>query len=295
MQPLISIQILNWNRAEETQRAIASALDQSYNNIEVILVDNGSTDNSIEITSKNYPEIKIVELDKNYGCPEGRNRGLKYCNGEYIFYLDNDGVLHRDAVLNAYKSISENENVGIIGGVIYDFMYQYEIDTKCLIKNNIKYYYNNFSGGICLHDKRIYKKTGYYPSHFIYGAEELFLSLKAIQFGYKIIIDESVILWHKKSIVARNHVKEILHSYYNKLYIAIALYPVYQAIKFTLFFSLMYTIYSIRDKIFKEFLFSFPKNYLKTLYLGAKHRDAVALKTYKLFKRKYQVCNNVDN
>ncbi len=156
MQPLISIQILNWNRAEETQRAIASALDQSYNNIEVILVDNGSTDNSIEITSKNYPEIKIVELDKNYGCPEGRNRGLKYCNGEYIFYLDNDGVLHRDAVLNAYKSISENENVGIIGGVIYDFMYQYEIDTKCLIKNNIKYYYNNFSGGICLHDKRTF-------------------------------------------------------------------------------------------------------------------------------------------
>ena len=69
--PLISIQILNWNRAEETQRAIQSALDQSYPNIEVIVVDNGSTDNSLELTRRNYPKITIVELDKNFGCAGG--------------------------------------------------------------------------------------------------------------------------------------------------------------------------------------------------------------------------------
>src|SRR5690606_37509019 len=101
MTPLISIQILNWNRAQETQRAIKSALNQTYKNTEIIVVDNGSDDNSVELTKENFPDIKIIQLDKNYGCAGGRNRGIPYCRGEYIFYLDNDGVLHEDAVANA--------------------------------------------------------------------------------------------------------------------------------------------------------------------------------------------------
>ena len=52
--PLISIQILNWNRAEEVIKAIQSAIEQSYSNIEVVVIDNGSTDNSVELIKKNY-------------------------------------------------------------------------------------------------------------------------------------------------------------------------------------------------------------------------------------------------
>src|SRR5690606_4551345 len=166
--PLISIQVLNWNRADETVRAIRSALNQSYKNIEVIVVDNGSVDHSIDLIKKEFPGIFILELDKNYGCPEGRNLGIPYCKGDYIFYLDNDGILHEDAVLNAYKCISKDINIGVVTGQVYDFSDINEVNTKCLPISSAKYRYITFQGGITLHRKDIYMKTGYYPSHFIY-------------------------------------------------------------------------------------------------------------------------------
>ena len=60
--PLVSIQILNWNRADETVRAIKSALNQTYNNIEIIIIDNGSTDDSIEKIEINFPNLKLIKL-----------------------------------------------------------------------------------------------------------------------------------------------------------------------------------------------------------------------------------------
>lgn len=87
---LVSILILNWNRPEETLNAIKSAKEQTYPNTEIIVVDNGSTDNSVELITKHYPEIKLIRLDKNYGCPGGRNRGIPLCHRDYIIlkYLD---------------------------------------------------------------------------------------------------------------------------------------------------------------------------------------------------------------
>src|SRR5690606_37904332 len=103
-----------------------------------------------------------VELGKNYGCPGGRNKGIPHCKGEFIFFLDNDGVLHKDAVLNAYRTISTDDNIGIVTGTIYDFVEEKEVDTNCPIRQEKKYFHNNFQGGICLHRKAIYKKTGLY-------------------------------------------------------------------------------------------------------------------------------------
>ncbi len=103
-RPLVSIMILNWNRTNETIRAIDSALKQSYHEIEIIVIDNGSDDKKIgqKISSLNA-DIKYYQLDKNYGCPGGRNRGIGFCNGEFIFFVDNDGILHKDAIKMQFK------------------------------------------------------------------------------------------------------------------------------------------------------------------------------------------------
>lgn len=278
--PLISIQILNWNRAEETLRAIRSALNQTYENIEIIMVDNGSTDDSVLLTKTNFPQIKIVELDKNYGCPGGRNLGVQYCNGDFIFYLDNDGVLHKNAVSNAYKTISSDEQIGIVTGTIYDFESPQEIDANCEIKSFKKYPNNLFQGGICLIRKSIYKKTGYYPEHFVYGAEETYLSLKLFDSNYTIAKDESVVLWHKKSLVARNKQKETLLAFYNKLYVAITLFPKKHALQYVSYFLYKYPYYSFKKGILFAFLKSFPKSFSKTLIKGLKNRAPVSSKAY---------------
>lgn len=286
MEPLISIQILNWNRANDTQRAIGSALNQSYKNTEIVLIDNGSTDNSIELTRKNFPSIKIVALGKNYGCPGGRNLGVDHCNGEYIFYLDNDGVLHEDAVKNAYNTISKYSDIGIVTGIVYDFSSPSEIDVKCKIRNDIRYYFNNFQGGICMHAKSIYSKTGLYPSHFKYGAEEFYMTLKILENDFRIIKDESVILWHKRSSVARDRNQELINSYFNKLYTSIVLFPTSKALQFSLYFIPSYTKHAYNEGVFKPFLKSFFKNYFKNIRMALKHRDPISKDTYKKFKSK---------
>lgn len=281
MNPLITIQILNWNRAEDTQRAIKSALGQTYPNLEIVLVDNGSTDNSITLTRANFPTVKIVELDNNYGCPGGRNRGVASCKGNYIFYLDNDGVLHKNAVANAYRTMTQEQNVGIVTGIVYDFDQVDEIDAQCSVRNDIRYEFNNFQGGVSMHDKHIYDMVGYYPDHFMYGAEETFLSLKLLETKYKIVKDESVILWHKRSDVARDRTKEIMYGYYNKLYTALTLFPAKNALLFLGYFLVKYPQYAKKEGILKKFLKSLFANLPKTLSKAAKDRKPISIEAYK--------------
>ena len=61
-KPLVSIQILNWNRAEDTQIAIQSALNQTYENIEIIVIDNGSSDDSVRLIRKKFSNIKLKKI-----------------------------------------------------------------------------------------------------------------------------------------------------------------------------------------------------------------------------------------
>lgn len=282
-QPLISIQILNWNRAEETQRAIQSALDQTYQNIEVVVVDNGSTDNSIALTKQNFPNVKLLQLDKNYGCPGGRNRGIEHCSGEYIFYLDNDGVLHENAVENALNVFINNPETGIVTGIVYDFESIEEVDSKCEIKNPVNYLFNEFQGGISMHKKELYDIIGLYPDHFMYGAEETYLSFKIHDTDYNIIKDESVVLWHKKSVVARNVTKESLRGYYNKLYLALALYPFKAAVTFLTYFLLKYPYYAYKKNVLGSFLKGFPSNFTSTFFRAINDRKPISKNAYKSY------------
>lgn len=284
-QPLISVQILNWNRAKESLQAIQSAQEQTYKNIEIVFVDNGSTDNSVELVKRTYPKVKVVELDKNYGCPEGRNKGISHCKGKFIFYLDNDGVLHQNAVTEAYETIKSDESIAIVAGVVYDFDKREEIDPKIEAKSHKVYRFANFQGGICLHRKSIYKKTGYYPSHFFYGGEEWHLTCRILDEGLKIIKNEAVILWHKRSDIARDRRKELMDTYYNKLYVSLNLYPLLYALLFLIYFPIQYLNYAKRDHILSIFCKSLFTRYPHVVLKALKKRRPIQIKTYRRIRK----------
>lgn len=284
-EQLVTIQILNWNRAQDSLRAIESAKNQTYRNIEIIFVDNGSTDESVQLVKQLHPDVKVIELDQNYGCPGGRNRGMQHCRGEYIFYLDNDGVLHENAVENAIKSINKYPDAGILTGKVYDFDSPSEINPSIPPRSTDVYYFNNFQGGICMHKKSIYEQIGQYPDHFIYGGEEWFMTCKALDNNIKIIKDEAVILWHKRSDAARNREKEILNAYYNKLYVCVALYPLKYAFQFLLYFPYQYIKYAEKENIRQSFIKSLSERYINTIFKALKNRQPIQLSTYKKLKK----------
>jgi GT2 family glycosyltransferase len=88
--PPLSIIIPNWNGAKHLPTCLGSLRHQTYPNIEVILVDNASGDESVALVQRNYPEVVLVQLDENLGLTGGINRGIRVARGEIIAPLNND-------------------------------------------------------------------------------------------------------------------------------------------------------------------------------------------------------------
>ena len=85
-----SVVILNWNGVKHLREFLPSVVLHTPDSIEVIVADNGSVDDSLEMIRKSFPRVKIVELDKNYGFAEGYNRALKMVHSEYYILLNSD-------------------------------------------------------------------------------------------------------------------------------------------------------------------------------------------------------------
>lgn len=88
--PKVAIVILNWNGKKFLEQFLPSVLRSTYTNYELIVADNGSTDDSISFLQTNYPSVGIVKLDKNWGFAQGYNEGLKQVKAEYYLLLNSD-------------------------------------------------------------------------------------------------------------------------------------------------------------------------------------------------------------
>ena len=93
MKPLISVILPSFNRGHLLPRALDSMLKQTYNNWELIIIDDGSTDQTEAVVkpySSKYTSIRYYKMDKNVGACVARNFGLQKAAGEYITFLDSD-------------------------------------------------------------------------------------------------------------------------------------------------------------------------------------------------------------
>ncbi len=99
-KPLVSIIIPVYNAEKYLPQCIDSCLTQSYTNLEVVLVDDGSADGSLEICSRyasQDPRVKVIHQE-NRGVSAARNTGLRQCTGEYVFFLDSDDEICPDSI-----------------------------------------------------------------------------------------------------------------------------------------------------------------------------------------------------
>lgn len=86
----LSVVILNWNGRNHLERYLPSVVEHTHGDAEVIIADNGSTDDSVAWLCGAYPHIRIIQLDKNYGFAGGYNRALQYVDSEYYLLLNSD-------------------------------------------------------------------------------------------------------------------------------------------------------------------------------------------------------------
>jgi glycosyltransferase involved in cell wall biosynthesis len=112
-QPLISVVIPNYNYAHYLGEAIESVLAQTYASIEIILVDDGSTDDSLERARKFNGRLKIV-AQENAGVSAARNRGIGEASGELIAFLDSDDVWLPEKVAKQVRLLEREPQVGLV-------------------------------------------------------------------------------------------------------------------------------------------------------------------------------------
>jgi glycosyltransferase involved in cell wall biosynthesis len=109
--PLVSIVIPVYNSEKYLAACIDSAINQTWSNSEIIVIDDGSTDNSLKV-AQNYaahPKVKIIR-QKNKGASAARNTGLKEAKGDYIQFLDADDLLSPDKIEGQLQSLNESTN-----------------------------------------------------------------------------------------------------------------------------------------------------------------------------------------
>ena len=88
--PKVAIVILNWNGRNYLEKFLPSVLATTYENIEVIVSDNGSTDESVSFLQINYPQVRLIRLDKNYGFAKGYNLTLEKIKADYYALINSD-------------------------------------------------------------------------------------------------------------------------------------------------------------------------------------------------------------
>lgn len=114
----VSVVIPIYNSEKFIDRCVDSLINQSYSNIEIVLVNDGSTDNSLDILKKlKKKDKRIIVIDqKNGGAGSARNNGLKHASGDYLTFLDSDDSFSVDAIKNMISTVDSKTDV-VIGGI----------------------------------------------------------------------------------------------------------------------------------------------------------------------------------
>lgn len=108
--PMVSIIIVNWNGKRFLERNLSSVYSQTFHQFEVILIDNGSTDGSVEFVRSNFPDTIIIENKDNLGFAKANNQGIEIARGKYIATLNNDTILDKDWLSNLVNAAESSES-----------------------------------------------------------------------------------------------------------------------------------------------------------------------------------------
>src|SRR5215468_242013 len=133
---LLSIVVVNWNRGAEVARLLQYLEDLDAPDLEIVVVDNGSTDGSAE-RLRRMKSVKFVGLPHNFGPAKARNIGVLRSSGKYVLFLDSDAVISRSGLARLVERMEGDPTIGIAGCRILDpasrkldqWIYQYPSHT----------------------------------------------------------------------------------------------------------------------------------------------------------------------
>ncbi|MFC2166787.1 glycosyltransferase [Acidobacteriota bacterium] len=212
----ISFIVVNWNGKKTIAECLDSILSQTYPNIEIICIDNFSSDGSLEIVKEKYSIDKFIALNKNYGYARANNIGFEQTSGEYIALVNNDAILSPDWLEKALAVFQRchYKNVGSVATKNIDYYQRHLIDTagveylgfgagwdyKNLHVDSKEVNQRKEVFGACataaLYKKKILNKVGLFDSNYFIYFEDTELAFRLRLFGYTCVYEPEAVCYH---------------------------------------------------------------------------------------------------
>lgn len=117
-QPLVSIGLVTLNGKKYLKNCLNSILKQDYPNVEILVVDNGSTDGTVDFLHKEFGQIKLETLNGNIGFAGGHNKAIRETTGKYYVAINQDTVLETNYISDIVKALENNEYIGSAQGKV---------------------------------------------------------------------------------------------------------------------------------------------------------------------------------
>jgi GT2 family glycosyltransferase len=222
MQELVAIIVLNWNGSPITIDCLKSLLQISYNNFKVILVDNGSNDNSLASFEAfgHANLIDIVSLPENLGFTGGNIKGLEFCFSKYqpsyVLLLNNDTIVEKEflsSMVHRIKSVpkcyavvpkilyfDEPEKIWFAGGSISGLtgvVKHYGINQLDSGQYDVSRETSFMNGCCALISVEAIQKIGFLDNRFFANSEDVDYSLRITKSGHCIYYDSRAVVYHK--------------------------------------------------------------------------------------------------
>lgn len=217
-QPCVISIILNTNRRDDTLACLASLARNSYKNHQIIILDNNSTDGSVQAIRSNHPSVQVVELTENLGYAGNNNVGIKAAmaaGADWVFVLNEDTLLAPDCLAQLVAVGESDPQIGIVGPMVYHFdepdtiqsaggmlgprwkslhLAKNEKDTGQFVKpHSVEW----ISGCGILVRRAVIEQIGMIDDRFFIYWEETEWCLRAAKAGWRIMHVPQAKLWHK--------------------------------------------------------------------------------------------------
>lgn len=221
--PRVTFVVLNWNQAELTLACLDSLAAQAYDNHDVVIVDNGSVDASVERIRRKYSKVRVVTLEENRGYSEGNNVGIRAAlesGADYIYLLNNDTEVAPDMLSRLVEVAESNSEIGIVGPSVFyadtiDVLWgggSY-IDWKrgtinrvgmgsplaANIRSIAMLEVDYMDSCAVLVRRRAFESVGYLSRDYFINFDDLDFSLRVRRAKFRIVYVPQASVWHKVS------------------------------------------------------------------------------------------------
>jgi len=232
----ISIIIVNWNGMDDTLECLKSISKLKYEKCDIIVVDNGSKDNSVKVINNKFPDVVVLENGKNLGFTGGNNVGIQYAlkrKADFILLLNNDTIVDSKLINNLIKASTEIAGESILGAKIYYFHEpdkiwyaggKWEKAKSCFVhigqgsiddgkKFNVIAETDYICGCALFISSEVLRKIGLLDELYFLTFEETDLCYRARKRGVRCYLVPDAKVWHKISTSFGGENSNLFHYY----------------------------------------------------------------------------------